>query len=218
MKVLRIHPKPRVARQPVGRHAKPRAVRLPDSVGVPAYDRRPLIEYLSKVLPLAEPVASGDFQKFCLHSPETNALRWYALSSDTSDSYMTEITAKDLDLPMIPQEKLLIMPRAADLFVRWCQDQNTGWIPLFTSGGFLWAANYDPFEPLPAIMPTALIQKILVSANAYDGLIESWRSVLIDCKRPAPLGPFPESEEEQRAWFSKLGISDAEAIQALALL
>lgn len=193
-------------------------VKLPDSVGVPASDHRPLIEYLFKVLPLTEPVTAGDFQKFCLHSPETNALRWYALSSDTSDSYMTEIMAKDLDLPMMPHEKLLIMPRAADLFVRWCQDQSTGWIPLFTSGGFFWAANYDPFEPLPAIMPTALIQKILVTANAYDGLIESWRSVLIDCKKPAPLGPFPEKEEEQRAWFSKLGISDAEAVQALALL
>ncbi len=144
-------------------------VKLPDSVGVPASDHRPLIEYLSKVLPLTEPVTAGDFQKFCLHSPETNALRWYALSSDISDSYMTEIMAKDLDLPMMPHEKLLIMPRAADLFVRWCQDQSTGWIPLFTSGGFFWAANYDPFEPLPAIIGVGGHQNFLDQRGRHDG-------------------------------------------------
>jgi len=191
---------------------------VPEPLKSPVYTHGTLIDYLRKVLPPLEEVTLADYEKFCLHSPESNGLRWYALHCDTSDSDMTEILARDHELPMLPPEKHMIMPRAADLFARWCQGAACGWIPLYTSGAFLWVANYDPFEPFPVGVPVDLVQKVLLSANVYDLLLESWRAVLVDWKHQSPLGPFPVAAPEQLAWFARLGISPGEAAEVLRQL
>lgn len=183
-----------------------------------SYDHAPLIEYLQKVFPPPDKLSPLDFKLFCAHSPGANVLRWYSLQTDISDLYATESLSRDLDIPMMPPEKLVIMPKASDLFSNWSEGKATGWIPLFTCGAFLFVANYDPFEPLPAGIPSPLIKKVLVTANTHDGLLENFKAVLVDFKRKAPPTPFPEEEAARISWLAKLDLSNDEVMDAMKLL
>lgn len=172
------------------------------------YGHGPLVDYLLRQVPPQESISGSDYVRFNLHSPGTNFLRWYGLHSDLSDLYMTEMISKDMDLMMLPSEKQLIVPRAADLFWRFCAGSATesGWIPLFTRGAFLFLANYDPLEPLPKDLLDFLVRKVLVTANSHDYLLDLWRKLQAD--RPKSLngspGPFPADQASQRAWLAKL--------------
>lgn len=177
-----------------------------------------LFDYLVKTVKLTEAVTLGDFNKFCMHSPNTNLLRWYGLYADMSDVYMTEMLAKDLNLPMLPPEKLIIMPKAADMFEKWRQGHETGWVPLFAVGAFLWVAHYDPFESFPDCMPAALMQRVLVTANMYDALTAHWREILVDLKGQAPDSVFPDLAEDRMEWLKHAGLSSHEVHQALTHL
>jgi general secretion pathway protein E len=142
-------------------------------------------------------------------------LRWFSFYTELSDVYLTEALAKDLDLLMLPEEKLIVMPRAADLFRSWVGTEVTGWIPLFTSGAFIWVANYDPLEPLPASIPGVLVKRCLVTSSSYDELVSFWLTI-----KPLELrvatGDIPAAEADRVTWLQNMGLSSHEVHQAIS--
>jgi type II secretory ATPase GspE/PulE/Tfp pilus assembly ATPase PilB-like protein len=165
--------------------------------------------------PLLQQPTLEEFAKFCLHSNDRNMLRWFSFYTELSDVYLTEALAKDFDLLMLPEEKLLVMPRAADLFRSWVGNEPTGWVPLFTSGAFIWVANYDPLEPLPASIPAILVKKCLVSSSSYDELVSFWATIKpLDVK--VATGEMPASDAERVTWLQNMGLSPHEVHQAIS--
>lgn len=179
-----------------------------------------LFNYLLKLIPPLEPVEFVEFQRFLLYSPGANLLRWYSLQADTTDYYITEAIARDLNALMLPADKLVTMPKAADAFTMLAGKTKGGWIPLFTHGVFLFLANYDPLEPLPNGVPACLVQKVLLTANQYDVLCDLWHGILSEqADRPkVELPPLPEDDKDRSKWLELLGVLEKDVAWSLKAL